>query len=73
MPFRHPINPETRVFFTQIQLMVTEEYSYGGMDNSDPNAGGYEHRRRIKEAAKQVNEGAAINYNLEVTIGRKAL
>lgn len=53
--------------------MVTEEYSYGGMDNSDPNAAGYEHRRRIKEAAKQVDEGAAINYNLEVTIGRKAL
>ena len=54
--------------------MVVEEFSYVAMDNSDPNAVGYEHRRRVQEAAKQANEGAAMHFNLEVTVGlNKAL
>ena len=53
--------------------MVEEEFSYVALDNSDPNTGGYEHRRRIQEPAKQAIEGAAMHFNLEVTVGRKAL
>ena len=56
-----------------MQFMVAEEFSYVAMDNSDPKTGGYEHRRRIQEAAKQAIEGAAMHFNLEVTVGQKAL
>ena len=73
MCYRHPISPEIRGFFTQLQFMVAEEYSYIAMDNSDLNAGGYEHRRLIQKAVKQADEGAAMHFNLEVTVGRKAL
>ena len=72
MCYRHPMSPEIRGFFTHLQFMVAEEFSYGAMDNSDPSAGGYEHRRRIQEAAKQANEGAALHFNVEATVGRKA-
>lgn len=70
---RHPISSDIREFFTQMQFMVAEEFSYVAMDNSDPNTGGYEHRRRIQEAAKQAVEGAAMHFNLEVTVGQKPL
>ena len=70
--YRYPIGPEMRGYFTQAHLMVMEEVSYFAMDNSDPEAGGCEQRRRILEAAKQIDEGAAIHFNLEVTVGRNA-
>ena len=54
--------------------MVMEEISYATMDHGGSetgDGGGEEFRKRILEAAKQLSEGAAIHFNLEVTVGRK--
>lgn len=68
---RYPISSEVRMFFTQMQFMIGEEYSIVAMDNSDPQKGGPAHRRRIQEAAKEAKEGAAMHFIPEVTIGKK--
>lgn len=69
---RYATGPETRLFWTQLQCMVAEEYSFVAMDNSDPQSGGPAYRRRIQEAAKEAKEGAAISHTLEVTVGMKS-
>ena len=61
------------MFFTQMQFMVGEEYSFAAMDNSDPQKGGPVHRRRILEAEKEARKGVALQYFPEVTIGKKPL
>lgn len=68
---RYAVSPELRMFFTQLQFMVGEEYSSAAMDNSDPQKGGPAHRRRIQDAAKEAKEGVALQFFPEVTIGKK--
>ena len=68
---RYAVNPEFRMFFTQMQFLIGEEYSFAAMDNSDPQKGGPEHRRRIHEAAKEAKGGVALQFFPEVTIGKK--
>ena len=70
---RYETSPELRMFFTQMQFMIGEEYSFAMMDNSNPHKGGPAHRRRIQEAAEESREGAGMHFIPEVTVGRKPL
>ena len=64
--------PETRGFFTHIQCMVETEFSRVAMNNEGPDSVGSKHRQRILGAAHELQQGAAIRYKPEVTIGKKA-
>ncbi|KAI9036026.1 class I SAM-dependent methyltransferase [Aspergillus affinis] len=68
----YPIAPHSRLYWSQLQLNSNEEYSYLGMDNSTQDAVGPQYRNLIAQAAEEGRNGAAFNFTLEVTIGRKA-
>ena len=56
---------------TQILFMFGEEMSFAVRHNSDPSKPGPAYRRRIEEAAREAEKGAAITFAPEVTIGMK--
>ena len=68
----YPIAPHSRLYWSQLQFNSNEEYSYLGMDNSTPDAVGPQYRNLISQAGEEGRNGAAFNFTLEVTIGRKA-
>ncbi len=70
---KYPIAPDTRLFWTQMQFNSTEEFSIVALDNSSPEARGPQCRKVIKEAVEESREGVALNFMLEVTVGRKSL
>ncbi|THD00338.1 hypothetical protein EYZ11_000231 [Aspergillus tanneri] len=69
----YPITPHSRLFWSQLQFNSNEEYSYLGMDNSTANSAGPKFRSLIAQAGDEGRNGAAFDFTLEVTIGRKAL
>lgn len=69
----HPTPPHLRLFFTQMQLLVNEEYSWYALENSGADSRGPKRRKLIQEAAREMQEGVAITFIIETTTGRKRL
>lgn len=69
----YPTKSELRAFFTQLQFMVNEEFSYASCDNSSPEAIGPRLRNLIAEASQESCEGVNLNFVIEATIGRRPL
>lgn len=68
----YPSSPHTGYFLAQVQLFVSEEYSWASLDNSGPEASGPRRRKLLQEAAEEVQEGVGMKFIMEVTTGRKA-
>ncbi|MCJ1470889.1 hypothetical protein MMC07_009537 [Pseudocyphellaria aurata] len=68
-----PTKPELRGFFTQLQFMVSEEFSYGSLENSSPEADGPKLRKLIEEASHESSKGVNMDFGIQVAIGRKAM
>lgn len=68
-----PIKTELRGFFTQLQFMVSEEFSYAYYENSHPEADGPKLRKLIEEASHESSEGVSLDFMIQVAIGRKVL
>ena len=69
----HPTPSELLMQMTQIHFMFGEEMSFAVMDNSDLSKSGPAYRRRIEEAAREAQKGAAISFAPEVTIGMRQI
>lgn len=67
----YPVAPHSRLYWSQLQFNSNEEFSYLGMDNSTPDAGGPQFRSLIAQAAEESRKGAAFHFTPEVTIGKK--
>ena len=68
----HPTSPHATYFFTQILLIVSEEYSWATLSNSGPESGGPVRRKLLQEVAREVQDGVGLKFIIEVTTGRKA-
>lgn len=68
---KYPSSPELRLFFTQMQCILTGEVSFVALDNSGPDKSGQLRRKHIQGATNEMKEGVAIHFILEVTIGQK--
>ena len=69
----HPILPDLRAFFTHLQFMVSEEFSYSYLDNSGHEADGPKWRRLIAEASQESSSGVNLDFIIDVNVGRKPL
>lgn len=65
----NPVKPELRAFFTHLQFMVGEEFSYSSCDNSSLEADGPKLRRLIAEASQESLEGVTYGFSIKVAIG----
>ena len=54
-----------------MQCILAEEFSFVALDNSGPDKSGPLRQKHIQGATKEMKEGVAINFILEVTIGQK--
>ena len=68
----YPTSPHASFFFTQVQMFVSEEYSWATLDNSSPQGTGPQRRTLLQEVAKEAQEGTGLKFVLQVTTGRKA-
>ena len=70
---RHQTSPQVILFFTQMQIVVSEEYGQTMLDNSGPDAKGSQRMALLQEVRTEMREGVALDFILEVTTGRKPL
>lgn len=70
---QHRVKPHFMSYFTQMTCMSLTEFSYYGLDNSSPEAIGLKSRRLIGEAAEALKHGIALDYRIEVAVGRKPI
>jgi hypothetical protein len=70
---RYPTSLQARLFFTQMQLLVCEEYSLATLEKSGSEARALQRRTLIQEAAGEMQEGVGLNFIIEITTGRKKL
>ncbi|KAL2042758.1 hypothetical protein N7G274_004517 [Stereocaulon virgatum] len=67
----HPPPPDLRLFLAQVHCVFAEEINLVAMGSNGADHGVPSNRRQIQEAAKEAQEGAAIQYVFECTVGRK--
>ena len=67
------MKPHFMSYFTQMQCLALTEFSYMVLDNSSSEASGPRCRQLIHEGAEALKEGLALDYYLELVIGRKPM
>ena len=68
---QYRVKPHFRTSFTQMNCMSITEFTYTALDNSDAQASGPKCRKVVSEAAGVLKEGLALDFYLEIAVGRK--